>query len=209
METGTSRVGAAVCLAGLALTAVGCGASGGRRRATPSSTRPPLAFRPGARAGAFATLRAGAAPPTWRVARISAGGALYYPPGWRLAPGDAGTATAVLLDARRRTVGYLNLTPRQGGETLADWTSFRVSHNVAEGERDVKSEAAARGVRFRTGIGACVRDSYTTISHTRFIELACLVRGARTTSVIVATAPPRAWRQTSPLLFRAIAALIT
>jgi hypothetical protein len=92
---------------------------------------------------------------------------------------------------------------------LADWASFRVRHNVAEGERNVTSEDAAYGVRFRTGSGSCVRDSYTTVSRARFIELACLVKGARATSVIVGAAPPRAWNLTSPLLFRALSALIT
>src|SRR6202035_3057154 len=148
-------------------------------------------------------------PANWAVARIGAGAALYYPPGWRLAAGDAGTATAVLTDARRQLVGYLNLTPRQGSETLSDWASFRVAPNVAEGDRDVKREAVAYGVGFRTGTATCVRDSYTTVSRARFIELACIVRGTRATSVIVGAAPPRAWALTSPLLYRAISAVVT
>jgi hypothetical protein len=143
------------------------------------------------------------------VARISGGAVLYYPPGWRLAHGDAGTATAVLVDARQRIVGYLNLTPRQGSETPADWASFRISHNMGEGERDVTREETAYGVRFRTGTGTCVRDSYTTVSRARFIELACLVSGARATTVIVGAAPPRSWTLLSPLLYRAISALVT
>jgi len=113
------------------------------------------------------------------------------------------------MDARRRLVGYLNLTPRQSSESLSDWASFRVAHNLAEGDRDVKRDAVAYGVRFRTGTGTCVRDSYTTSSGARFIEIACLVRGARATSVIVGAAPPRAWTPTSPVLYRAISALIT
>ena len=187
----------AVCLTGLALAAGGCGASGGTSSGAASSASP------------FAALRAGAPPARWGVARIPTGGALYYPPGWRLARGDVGTATAIRLGARHRIVGYLNLTPRQSTETLADWASFRVSHNIAEGNRDVKLEGVAYAVRFRTGSGTCVRDSYTTSSDARFIELACLVRGARATSVIVGTAPPQAWTVTSPLLYRAISALIT
>jgi hypothetical protein len=80
---------------------------------------------------------------------------------------------------------------------------------MAEGEHDVTREDTAYGVRFRTGTGTCVRDSYTTVSHTRFIELACLVTGARATTVIVGAAPPRSWTLLSPLLYRAISALIT
>ncbi len=208
MATATNRL-PAVCLTGVALAAGGCGASGGARRSAASSTQPPAVLEAGTRADLLTALRGGAPPVTWAMARIPAGGALYYPPGWRLARGDAGTVTAILLEARHRIVGYLNLTPRQSTETLADWASFRVSHNIAEGERDVKLEGAAYGVRLRGGSGTCVRDSYTTSSHARFIELACLVRGVRSTSVIVAAAPPRAWTVTSPLLYRAISALIT
>jgi hypothetical protein len=113
------------------------------------------------------------------------------------------------MDARRQLVGYLNLTPRQSSETLSDWASFRVAHNVAEGDRDVKREAVAYGVRFRTGTGTCVRDSYMTVSRARFIELACLVRGTRAASVIVGAAPPRAWSMFSPVLYRAVSALVT
>jgi hypothetical protein len=198
----------AVCLTGVALAAGGCGASGATRSGVASSSQP-LPVKAGKRADPFTALRAGAPPATWGVARIPTGGALFYPPGWRLARGDVGTATAIRLGARHRIVGYLNLTPRQSTETLADWASFRVSHNVAEGNRDVKLEGVAYGVRFRTGSGTCVRDSYTTSSHARFIELACLVRGARATSVIVGAAAPQAWTLTAPLLYRAISALIT
>jgi hypothetical protein len=197
----------AVCLAGVALVAGGCGASGTTRSGVAFSSQP-LPVKAGKRADPFTALRAGAPPATWGVARIPTGGALYYPPGWRLARGDVGTVTAILLEARHRIAGYLNLTPRQGTETLADWASFRVSHNIAEGEREVTLEGAAYGVRFRTGSGTCVRDSYTTSSRARFIELTCLVRGDRATSVIVGAAPPRAWTLTSPLLYRAISALI-
>jgi hypothetical protein len=209
MATGTSRLPAVCLAAGAALAAGGCGASGGAGHGAASSTQSPKALAAGDRTDPFTALRAGAAPASWGIARIGAGGALFYPPGWRLDRGDAGTATAILSEARGGILGYLNLTPRQGNETLSNWASFRVSHNVAEGERDVKLEQAAYGVRFRTGRGTCVRDSYTTASRARFIELACLVRGARATSVVVGAAPPRAWTATSPLLYRSIAAFIT
>ena len=66
----------------------------------------------------FSWLRPSAAPAGWRVARIATGALLHYPPGWRPAPGDAGTATAVLLDPGHHISGYLNVTPRQGAEGL-------------------------------------------------------------------------------------------
>jgi hypothetical protein len=133
---------------------------------------------------------------------------LAYPPGWRRIAGDRGSASAALRDARGRWLGYLNLTPRQGRETLADWAAFRVAHDREEGNLVVAPQASARGVRFRGGArGSCVRDAYTTARHLRFVEVACLIRGPRTGSVIVAAAPPRAWAAQWPTLRRALEAV--
>jgi len=134
---------------------------------------------------------------------------LAFPSGWKQEGGDVGTATAVLGDGRHELLGYLNLTPRQGAETLRDWASFRARHNALEGERRVETLAAGAGLRFRTGRGSCVRDAYTTATGERFIELACLVVGPKATSVIVGAAPPGAWSQISPVIERAISALTT
>jgi hypothetical protein len=132
---------------------------------------------------------------------------LRYPADWRATRGDAGSATAELLDGQGRLSGYLNLTPRQGTETLANWSGFRLAHNRAEGNRDVRREGSSRGVRLGGGIAACVRDSYTTVSDARYVELACLVEARGRGSVIVAAAPPRAWRRLEPVLRRAVAAM--
>ncbi|HXR28326.1 MAG TPA: hypothetical protein VN772_02025 [Solirubrobacteraceae bacterium] len=134
---------------------------------------------------------------------------MFYPRGWQLTRGDRGTATAVAMDGHGHIAGYLNLTPRQSPETLSDWTSFRVRHNIEEGERDVRSEGSATGVRFRDARGSCVRDSYTTTTNARYTELACLVRGPVASAVIVGAAPPAEWSGVSPSLERALAALIT
>ncbi len=176
-------------LMALALTSTGCGA------ATPSS--------------AFAWLRPQAPPARWPVARIATGAAIPYPNGWRRFPGDTGSATAVLQDSRGHLLGYLNLTPRQGGETLGNWASFRVHHNTADGNRTVKALDAAKGLRFRTGHGSCVRDAYTTSTGAHFIELACVVRGSEATSVIVGAAPTSAWPAMSSTIERAIVAFTT
>ena len=76
---------------------------------------------------------------------------MAYPPGWRARAGDRGTASAALLDGDGHYLGYLNLTPRQGAETAANWPSFRLRHNAGEGDRDVTFDAAAGGLHFRTG----------------------------------------------------------
>jgi hypothetical protein len=186
MGTGISKAGLAV--AALTLGLAGCGAGG---------TSP------------FAWLHAQAPPSGWRAAAIPSGAVMTFPPRWRREPGDSGTATAALLAADGRFLGYLNLTPRQGSETLANWSSFRIEHNAEEGDRDVKLLASAQGLHFLSGRGACVKDSYTTQVGTRYVEIACLVVGARASSVMVGAAPPDVWPRVSGTLERAIEAVKT
>jgi hypothetical protein len=138
------------------------------------------------------------------VARIPSGGRMPYPPGWRPARGDVGTATVVLTDAKGRFVGYLNLTPKQGKETLANWSTFRVDHNHDEGDSQVKRLAAASNLTFPTGRGSCVKDQYVTVSHAHYVELACIVSSRRTTAVIVGAAPPDSWPRVGGDIARAI-----
>lgn len=187
MGTATSR-SAALGFATLALAAAGCG--GGARR--PSG---------------FGWLRPASPPAGWRTARIASGAVLSYPPSWRRIPGDPGTASAVLRDRSGRIAGYLNLTPRQGDETLGKWSRFRPAHNAEEGDTNVRTLDSATGLRFRSGHGSCVEDSYTTTTAARYLELACLVQGARTSSVVVGAGTPARWEQIAPLLERAISAL--
>jgi hypothetical protein len=40
-----------------------------------------------------------------------------------------------LLGAGGRFDAYLNATPKQGSETLANWSRFRQDHNRDEGDR--------------------------------------------------------------------------
>jgi hypothetical protein len=106
--------------------------------------------------------------------------------------GDPGTVSAALRGGKGRFLGYLNLTPRQGEERRAGWASFRAKHNRAEGNRDVRVIASADGLTFRTGKGACVKDSYVTSSGVAYVEVACLIEG-RHPSVVVGAAPPNSW----------------
>ena len=138
--------------------------------------------------------------------RTPLGATLPFPSTWREVAGDRGTASAVLRDPAGRYLGYLNLTPRQGAERQATWSSFRAAHNRAEGDRDVRVLAAARGLRFRPGAGACVQDSYTTATGARYVEVACLISGAHD-SVVVGAAPPGQWSAQEPVIARAISAV--
>jgi hypothetical protein len=158
---------------------------------------------------AFAWLRPGAAPRAWRSARLpSRAAALSYPHGWRPIAGDPGTTSAALVGRDGTIRGYLNLTPRMGGERPAGWARYRIRHNAGEGNRDIVLIAAATGLRFRDGRGSCVVDRYRTTRH-RYREIACIVAGRRATTVVVGAALPSAWPVLGPQIERSISSLRT
>ena len=179
-------VGLAVVAAVVLVALAGCGGSG-RGRVS----------------GAFAWLRPGSAPTGWTVARIQGGATLAYPPGWVAINTDPGTASVALLGSGGRIDGYLNATPRQGNETLADWSRFRPEHNQGEGDRGERLLAATTDGRFRSGRGACVIDTYTT-SKAGYREIACLVSGHGSSAVVVAAAPTALWDRQAATLQRAV-----
>ena len=158
----------------------------------------------GRASGPFAWLRPGSPPTGWSVARIQGGATLAYPPGWTPLKTDPGTASVALLGSGGRIDGYLNATPRQGTETLADWSRFRPEHNRGEGDRDERLLAATTTGRFRSGRGACVIDTYTT-SKAGYREIACLVSGPGSSAVVIAAAPTGLWDRQATTLQRAVA----
>ena len=185
--TSSRLVPAAALLAALAIA--GCGGA-----ARPHST------------SAFTWLRPAAAPAGWNVGRLPSGAASFaYPPGWRAIRTDPGTFSAALVGSHDRIRGYLNATPQSGAETLANWSTFRVAHNREEGDRAVVRESTASGVHFRSGVGSCVTDRYATTTGAHYREIACIVRSARGTTVIVAAAPPSDWSRIAPQLQRSVA----
>ena len=132
---------------------------------------------------------------------------LAYPPGWTPIKTDPGTASVALLEGSGRINGYLNATPRQGTETLADWIRFRPQHNQGEGDRDVRLLAATTTARFRSGRGSCVTDTYTT-SKASYREIACLVSSPGSSAVVVAAAPTALWNQQAATLHRAVSSFV-
>jgi hypothetical protein len=162
-----------------------------------------------AQAPGFRWLQPQRTPHGWKLARLPSGSAtLAYPRTWRPIRTDPGTASVALLGHGRSIRSYLNLTPRQGMETLANWPSFRIEHLGDEGSTDVRLITSAHGLAFRSGRGTCVVDSYRT-SRARYREIACLVAGTRTSSVVVGAAPSNAWARRAGTIERAIASLRT
>jgi hypothetical protein len=162
------------------------------------------------RAPAFRWLRPAPAPHGWKLARLPSGAATFgYPKTWRPIRTDPGTASVALIGRARSIRGYLNATPHQGAETLANWPSFRIQNlREEESSKNVRLIASAHRLRFRSGRGSCVIDSYRT-SRTRYREIACLVAGTRTSSVLVGAAPSKTWAQQAQTIERAIASLRT
>ncbi len=187
-----ASVGLAAVAVAAALLIVGAGGgqSGHRRASEP-----------------FAWLRPAPPPTGWSIARIADGATLAYPPGWRPIRTDPGTASVALLGGRGRIDGFLNATPKQGTETLANWSRFRVGHNRGEGSRSVHLVASAKDLPFRSGRGSCVNDTYVT-SKARYREIACLVSGAKSSAVVVAAAPVQLWGHQAATLERAVASFV-
>jgi hypothetical protein len=157
--------------------------------------------------GPFAWLHPVSPPTSWSVARTAGGATLAYPPAWRPIKTDPGTASAALLGRGGRIDGYLNVTPKQGAETLANWSRFRPEHNRGEGDRSVRLLASSSGLTFRSGRGSCVIDAYRT-STGAYREIACLVAGRRSSAVVVAAAPSALWDRQAATLKRAVSSFI-
>jgi len=157
---------------------------------------------------AFPTLDPAAAPTGWPRAALPGGTAvLSYPPSPRPLPGDKGTVSAARLGPGGTFQLYLNATPRQGAETLARWAAFRLKFLRADNAAGARLDAAAQRVRFRGGTGSRVIDDYLTkIGAHHYQEIACLVQGRTSASVIVAAAPAASRAKIRPLLFQAVAA---
>jgi hypothetical protein len=189
MGTETSRKARAAFLALAAAIAGGCS----------GSSHPPAS-----RSTPFSWLRPATRPTGWSTVTIHSGGSIPFPPSWKRIPGDRGTATAALLGGRGAFLGYLNLTPRQGDETLSNWVSFRVEHNAEEGDRHVTTLATTIARQLDNQRWSCVEDTYTTTTGRRYIEFACLVTNSRSGIVVVGASPPTSWPRISPLLERAI-----
>jgi hypothetical protein len=157
---------------------------------------------------AFPSLVPAAAPAGWPRLTLPGGTAvLSYPPSLRPVSGDTDAVSAAQVSPGRVFQLYLNATPRQGDEQLRGWAAFRLRLLTADDAVSARELAAAQGVRFRGGTGSCVIDQYVTrIGAHHYQEIACLVQGQASASVIVAAAPAATWAQASPLLLRAVAA---
>lgn len=221
MRIHRSRAGIAggMMAAGLATAwaLAGCGASASHSSASHSSasntsaSNTSSAGQPSARhrePAGFTWFRATATPGGWHHVSLPDGQAvLSYPGSLRALTTDRGTVSEGLTAKSGTVLVYLNVTPKQGSETLSDWPDFRVGHLLDDDATAAKITGRATGLEFRGGNGSCVLDSYITKVHANhYREIACFVQGAHAASVIVAAAPAGDWGTYQGLLEEAVSA---
>jgi hypothetical protein len=216
MRIHRSRAGIAggMMAAGLATAWVltGCGASASHTSA--SSTGASQASGAGQSSArhrepaGFTWFRARPTPGGWHRASLTDGQAvLSYPGSLHALTTDPGTVTEGLTTKSGIVLVYLNVTPKQGDETLTDWADFRVDHLLDDDASAAKITGRTTALEFRGGNGSCVLDSYITKVHANhYREIACFVQGAHAASVIVASAPAGDWGTYQGLLEEAVSA---
>ena len=148
------------------------------------------------------------APAGWQRLTLPNGTAvLYFPPSMRRVSGDRDAVSVARLGPDGKFLLYLNATPRQGEETLRNWSSYRLRVLTGDDASRATLDGAAVNQRFRGGTGSCVVDNYVTrVDAHRYTELACLVQGRSGASVIVAAAPTALWPTARALLAQAVSA---
>lgn len=195
---------AIIAAAAIAASVAFASSSGSSSSGTHGRVAGPAGSRPPGR-GALTWFRARPAPARWRQVTLPGGGAvLSYPPSLSRMAGDEGTVSEALTRSGRVVV-YLNVTPRQGDETLSGWARFRVGHLTDDDASSARLDGAAGGLRFYGGPGSCVVDDYITKVHANhYREIACFVRGAHASSVVVAATPAADWARYAGLLEQAV-----
>ena len=192
-------IAAAALAAGLSLVLLGC--TSGHSSPSPASSGQ-AAPRHAAGPAGFTWFRPGSPPAAWlRAGLPGQHAALFYPNSLRPMPGDHGTVTVGRNSRSGTVLVYLNVTPRQGDETLRDWPGFRVAHLRDDGTTGVHLDSVSPSLRFHGGQGRCVIDTYTTKIHSNhYQEIVCFVQGAHAASVLVAATTTGTWRAYQPLL---------
>jgi hypothetical protein len=156
----------------------------------------------------LSSLKPAPVPSGWRLLVPKSGSSrLWYPPSMKHISGDSYSVSAALIDPHGVEVLYLNAGPKTGDPQLSTWPSFRVDHVRGEQNRWVHEDGHAFSVPFHGGHGSCVLDDYVTRIHANhYREIACLVQGRTTASVIVAAAIAKDWPRYEQQLKRAVEA---
>jgi hypothetical protein len=148
------------------------------------------------------------APSTWKVGVLPAGaGILFYPRNYTRVGNDRDGISVGRLGRHGTTVDFLNATPKQSSsERLSDWPTYRL-HIVGLESDLLHEDAHAIGLHFVGGKGSCVIDDYRShvVPH-HYREIACLVQGHNSASVVVAATLASNWARAAATLERAVEA---
>jgi hypothetical protein len=157
--------------------------------------------------GPFAWFAPGPAPSSWTRAPLPSGEAVvFYPKLLHAIKADPGAVSAAQIDRTGHFLAYVNVTPHEGTESLANWVDYRLDHvRDEEIPSSVRKVAVRHHLQFRGGTGTCLIDEYTTVpKHHRYREIACFVKGTGAGEVIIAAAPPSEWKRVGPILQQAV-----
>jgi hypothetical protein len=203
----------AVALAVVVAVVVAVARSGPATGPAGTAARDATSTRAGSRTtgSGFDWFRAQAAPAGWLSVEVPGQLAvLSYPSTAHPVYADPGAVAVAAITPAGDYATYLNATPRQGGESLANWTRFRLDHLADDTAGPAKLLATAQGLAFRGGTGSCLLDDYTSrVGAHRYREIACLVSGDRGDSVLVAATLAADWPQQERALKLAVESYTT
>ena len=124
-------------------------------------------------------------------------------------PGAAASRLSAARLGGRRVPALPQRHPRHGAERLQNWAAFRLRLLRSDDAVSAHQISAAQEVKFRGGTGSCLIDgNVIRIGGHHYDEIACLVQGQTSASVIIAAAPAAEWTQAPPLLLQAVAAYL-
>ncbi|MDQ0239101.1 hypothetical protein [Arthrobacter bambusae] len=154
----------------------------------------------------FGWFTAAPAPAGWRTMDLPDGtGVLSVPADASPAESDPGSVSAAASSPTGELRIYFNATPRQGSESLDNWSTFRIDHLADENSSSPTKIAERSGMAFLGGTGSCVEDSYVTrVGNNQYREMACLVAGSKGISVLIVAAPADSWPLYGPVLEQAV-----
>ena len=139
--------------------------------------------------GSFAWLRPTSVPANWdRVSPPGGAAVLSYPPSFGQVRSDPG-AVSVAVGNGPRYLAYLNVTPRQGRESLRSFATLRVNLIGADHDSNVHLEGSLEGVPLHPGRASAVADDYITrVGRSHYREISVFVVGQHGSWVIVGAA---------------------
>jgi hypothetical protein len=158
----------------------------------------------GSRAAGFRWFSPAAAPATWRHRTLPPDAGILYYPATFVDSHDKDGVARERLGGHGSVLDYLDVSPKQGPESLRDWPSYRLELVRAE-SNDVHEDGHAFGLRFRGGTGSCVLDDYRTrVENHHYREIACFVQGHKHATVLIAAALESEWARAAKTLERAV-----